>query len=292
MPARSETPVAVRSNSVPVPFDPQTFAPLPDSRELLGDPAAMRARFDRDGVLYLRGLLDPERVRRLRGEYFGMFPEGYLRPGTAPVDGILADEPCATPAYGRRGHPAYDLARSDSLREFVDQPALRDLAALLMAAETVVRLPRVIPRHFDHRSGRSSRAHIDHTYMDRGDGRVVTTWVPVGDSPLESGGLVYLEGSHRIPYADLDALRSVTDRPEDRRPLSHDLGWVARQLGRRWLWADYRAGDVAVHGPRIVHAALDNTTPAMRMSIDARFAAGDARLDDRWLRPWSADDGA
>jgi hypothetical protein len=67
---------------------------------------------------------------------------------------------------------------------------------------------------------------------------------------------------------------------------------VARQLGRRWLWADYRAGDVVVHCPHIIHASLDTATRAMRMSVDIRFVAAEQAPDDRWLSPWSANDGA
>jgi hypothetical protein len=285
-------PSVLRSNSVPISFHDDIFAPLPDSADLLGDADALRGRLHRDGTLYLRGVVDPAWVRRLRAEYFASFPAGYLRPGTAPADGVLAADPPAIAPYGVAGHPAHAFARGESLRQFVDQPALRRLASALLGTASIVRLPRVIVRHFDHRSGKSSRAHIDHTYMDRGGTDVVTMWLPVGDSPLETGGLVYLEGSHHIPRADLEVLRGVTDRPDDDRPLSHDLGWVARRLGRRWLWADYRSGDVAVHGPHIIHAGLDNTTTMMRMSVDVRYATACNRLDERWLRPWSADDGA
>ena len=59
---------------------------------------------------------------------------------------------------------------------------------------------------------------------------IVTLWVPLGDSPLESGGLLYLEGSHE----DLDLEAAVrADAPQDRvndlRPLTHDLKW---KIGR------------------------------------------------------------
>jgi hypothetical protein len=292
MTARGSRPAVLYSNSVRTPFDDDTFARLPESTGLLGDAGGLRERLRRDGALLLRGVLDPAWVRSLRGDYFGMFPAGYLEPGTAPADGIRGDGTPALPPYGVAGHPAHEFVRAEALHRFVDQPALRQLATDLLGARSVVRLPRVILRHFDHRSGKSSRAHVDHTYMDRGGGDVVTMWLPLGDSPLETGGLVYLEGSHRIPRGELDALRGVTDRPDDSRPLSHDLNWVARRLDRRWLWADYRAGDVAVHGPHVIHAGLDNTTKAMRMSVDVRYAAGGSRLDDRWLQPWSADDGA
>jgi len=117
-------------------------------------------------------------------------------------------------------------------------------------------------------------------------------WLPIGDCPVAAGGLVYLEGSQHIPSADLDVLKSVrTDRPGDPRPISNDLGWTADQLGGRWLYADYQAGDVAIHSPHLVHASLDTTTDAMRMSADIRFLPTSVEPDPRWLTPWSGDDG-
>jgi ectoine hydroxylase-related dioxygenase (phytanoyl-CoA dioxygenase family) len=66
---------------------------------------------------------------------------------------------------------------------------------------------------------------------------------------------------------------------------------TARVLGGRWLWTDYRAGDVVLHSPHLVHASLDNTSDLMRLSADLRFRRTDGRPDDRWNSDWSADDG-
>jgi hypothetical protein len=286
----------VSSNSTPIPFDGTLFAPMRDSTDLLSDPAALRQRLRDDGYLRLRGVLDPADVWRLRGEYFAMFPAGYLKAGTDPGAGVFGGgPPPGLAAYGTAGHPAHEFVRGARFERFVAQPALAALAATLLGdgspRPAPVRAPRAILRHFDRLSGRSSRAHTDFDYMREGDDSVITMWIPVGDCPLESGGLVYLERSHTLTEERLAALRTVTDRPADGRPLSHDLGWVAHELDRRWLWTDYRAGDVAVHTSRIVHAALDTTTEAMRVSADIRFAASTERLDHRWLRTWSADDG-
>ncbi len=61
---------------------------------------------------------------------------------------------------------------------------------------------------------------------------------------------------------------------------------------RRWLWTDFRAGDLTVHSPHIVHASLDTTTEAMRLSADLRFQRTGETVDPRWTKAWAADDGA
>jgi ectoine hydroxylase-related dioxygenase (phytanoyl-CoA dioxygenase family) len=133
---------------------------------------------------------------------------------------------------------------------------------------------------------------VDYDYMDEGTDRVLTMWIPVGDCPVPTGGLIYLEGSHALRPGEYAHLRDTGDRPGDRRPISHDLALTASALGRRWMWADYAAGDVMVHLPRIIHASLDTVTDAMRLSVDARFMRHGDMPDPRWLQPWSADDGA
>ncbi len=279
------------SNNVEIPFDGAHFVPMVDSTDLLDDGDALRSRYQADGYLFIRGLLDPERIRDLRVAYFGAFDAAYFH-GGAPVEaGIFSGtRPDALPAHGTQGHPAHTFVRSRSFAALATDPALATLASTILGGPSTV-LPRQIVRHFDRASGRASRAHRDAAYLDRGSDRLLTMWIPLTDVPLATGGLVYLERSADLGAGALDALREVTDRPGDARPLSHDLRWVSEQLGRRWLWTDYRAGDVTVHSPWLVHASLDNTTDAMRLSVDLRFLVDGCRADPRWTQPWSGDDG-
>lgn len=281
----------VTSNGVAVRFDDAHATPLTESSGLLADPVALRRRYAEDGYLYLRGVLDPELVLETREAYFSRFDPSYLAPGTTTRDGVFSGHrPLDLGAHGTVGHPAFGFVRSPEWRRLVERPELANVASLVLDGPCSC-LPRQIVRQFDRSSGRASRAHVDHTYLDRGRGEVTTLWIPLGDCPLETGPIVYLEGSHRLGPDELEALRRVTDRPEDRRPLSHDLGWVSEQVGARWRWVDFRAGDVAVHSPHIVHASLDVRSDRMRLSADIRFVRDDADPDPRWLVPWAGDDG-
>lgn len=252
----------------------------------------LRARFHRDGYVLLRGLLDRETVQRMRRAYFSMFDPSYLAADSSPKQGIWSDtEQQGLPAHGVAGHPAHAMVRSKDFARFAQDGRLLSAAEYLLDEEEVMRLPRQIVRHF-HKGPKASRAHTDFDYLDRGSDHVVTMWIPLGDCPAATGGLAYLEGSHRLPKERLDVLKQVvTDRPEDSRPISHDLNWTQRQLGGRWLYADFRAGDVAIHSPHLVHATLDNATDTMRLSADLRFLPITVEPDPRWLQPWSGDDG-
>ena len=283
-------PGVLSSNGVEIPVD-ELFTEMRDSTELRAAPDRLRSRFAEDGYVLIRGLLDRRRVLDLRADYFARFDPAFLAPDSTAEDGVFSGTvPASLPEYGTAGHPAYDLVRSDRFDEFTRTPELSEVAEALLGGPAEL-LPRRILRHFHRGSGKASRAHIDYDYMDRGSDQLVTAWIPLGDCPVECGGLIYLEGSQRMPLAGLDRLREHTDRPDDRRPISNDLGLTAQVLGGRWLWADYRAGDVILHSPYLVHASLDNVSDTMRLSADLRFRRRDSELDQRWIGDWSADDG-
>ena len=284
-------PDTVSSNGVGIPFDPDHFAPMRDSSEAAGDATELRRRFSHDGYVLLRSVLDRPRVLQLRADYFDRFDPVLLAPGTDATDGVFSGRlPAGLPPYGTAGHPAHDFVRSPGFDEFTRGADLAAAAGALLDGPVEL-LPRRILRHFHRQSATASRAHVDYDYMDLGSDRVVTAWVSLGDCPIECGGLVYLSGSHRADRARLDGLRGHTDRPADQRPISNDLALTAQVLGGRWLWTDYRAGDVVLHSPHLVHASLDNRSDVMRLSVDLRFRRADADPDARWSAPWSADDG-
>ncbi|MHA6762987.1 phytanoyl-CoA dioxygenase family protein [Streptacidiphilus sp. PAMC 29251] len=261
-----------------------------DSTEQLDEPGQLRERYAADGYLLLRGVLDPAEVRRVRAAYFSLFPADYFKPGTDPADGVYSGH-SAVPllSHGVAGHPAHAFVRGATYARLVGSPRLAEIAGILLGGPAGL-VPRKVLRHFDLASKQASRAHVDRAYHSSSD--LVTTWIPLGDCPLERGGLIYLSGSHRLGPADRAVSQRVTDRPYDLRPISHDLAWTARTMGGRWLWTDFRAGDIAVHCPDLVHASLDTTTETSRLSTDLRFQRPDEPIDPRWTVDWSADDGA
>lgn len=77
--------------------------------------------------------------------------------------------------------------------------------------------------------------------------------------------------------------------------LSHDAEELGRRVGgeRRWLIADYEAGDVVFHNPYLIHGAAKNEDRSgrIRLSTDLRFYEEGAPLDKRWMQVWRPGDG-
>ena len=148
---------------------------------------------------------------------------------------------------------------------------------------------RRIIRHVRTDDAFVTPAHYDLVYLRHGTDRVYTSWIPLGDSPPERAGLLYLEGSHRY-------FRAEDPRSGHRYDGTHvtvDLPALAERLDSRWLWADFRVGDMVVHSPYAVHASLDNTDAGrvMRLSTDIRYQLRSDPADQRWTDHWRDDDG-
>jgi phytanoyl-CoA hydroxylase len=65
---------------------------------------------------------------------------------------------------------------------------------------------------------------------------------------------------------------------------------------RKWLVADYEAGDVVFHYPCSVHASCSNQDEEVRirLSTDLRFNSkkdwNEGRADERWMKSWGPGD--
>src|SRR5262245_4834460 len=240
----------------------------------------------------LRDAIPSDIVLELREAYFRLFDPCLLKDGDARRGEFSGHRPEGLPPHGTKGHPAHTFVRTRQFIAFRQLPVFRAMAEALLGgpAKPVWRTP---VRHFVRGSNVASRAHLDRTYLDCSIDSCVTIWVPLGDCPLQAGGLLYLEKSHKDPTVEaVSRAFGPTDRPSDWRPLTHDLKWLSEATGRRWLGEDYRAGDVVLHSPTIVHASTDPQIDLMRLSTDIRFLRADAHDDSRWQRDWAADDGS
>jgi len=143
--------------------------------------------------------------------------------------------------------------------------------------------------------------HADVVYMGRGTHNLYTAWIPMGDAPFEMGGLAILENSRlareqmRDYYSiDVDSycvnekrLPEKHDALEARKRfgfLTHDTEGLRKQIGTRWLTADYRAGDfLTFHVPTTIHGVTDNQSDRYLLSTDSRYQPADEPADERWI---------
>jgi hypothetical protein len=267
-------------NGVALETGPDEFGELRDSIGLLGDVAALKQRMNDDGYLFMRGLLDRDTVLAARREILLKFAI------VGEIDAINYDV-----MDGIRS----DRSFIDSVNLFAFTDSLRTGAAYGGVVEASVLLDFFAGflggpvRSFDFRwprfmrPGEGTGIHCDGPYITRGTKNVWSAWIPLGDVSMAEGALMVLERSHaneklRTSYGTRDADREKIGW------LSADPVGLRRRLGGAWRSADFRAGDVLLFGPYLVHASLDNNSPERRcrLSSDTRYLLAGDPLDERW----------
>ncbi len=275
---------------------PAAFGELRASRDILDDAAALRARMEEDGYLFLPGLRDRDEVLAAREETVKRLDDA---------------------GFIDRGHPVSDAVPIPSCPDgFVPQLA-RDNAPL----ERVIfqgpmmdfykRFLGGAVRHFDFVWLRAKKPgitdatppHYDVVFMGRGTKRLYTSWTPLEDVPMERGGLMVLEGSHRLSevkstYGEMDVDTYCANKAEAHSIETGEKQWedrvnggkyaddalaVRQSLGGRWLTADFRAGDLLLFGMYLMHASSDNHGRGFRLSTDTRYQLASEPVDDRWI---------
>jgi hypothetical protein len=140
--------------------------------------------------------------------------------------------------------------------------------------EPVFALPMTIARlAFPRDNERGTQPHQDWIYVG-GSTEIISCWAPLGDIPVEVGGLKVLAGSHKAGFLVPRPAPGPGGRAVD----------VDQTLD--WLQADYRAGDLLLFKALTVHAAADNHTPdVIRLSTDFRYTGLSQTITDGWLKP-------
>lgn len=263
------------------------LVPVPDQER--NDRDALWRRLLDNGYLYLPRALDPEEVRAFRRYYFG----------TLAGTGLVTDQ---DPELGQAGDREVDLAKLREIlyreivpgaayENFCTQPAIRDWYAWFLGDNPFLHRRKILrhTRPGQTGIGTATQAHYDLVYLREGTDRVLSSWIPLGDCPIDRGGLIYLEGSHQQTLDDERSGR--LKRPA--ASITADLPSLAEAHDSRWLLTDYQAGDMVVHSAYIVHAALDNVDPGgtLRLSTDIRYQRTSDPIDWRWQQHWHHADG-
>jgi len=276
---------SLSSNGMALDTGADEFGELSDSGHLVGSVERLREQMAAEGYLLLRGFLSRDAVLAAREEILYKFAiVGEIDSINHPLmDGILSSESYLDQVNA--------VAFTESLRRgigytnVVGAPELMDLFSRFLggpARSFDFRWPRFM------RTGEATGIHCDGPYITRGTRNVWSAWIPLGDIAMSNGPIMLLERSH----LNENLRRSYGMRDADR----DKLGWLSsdpvglrRRLGGRWLSADFRAGDVLVFGPDLVHASLDNRSPEgrCRLSSDTRYQLATDPLDERYNGPGS-----
>jgi hypothetical protein len=289
------------SNTLPVVTSPEQLgqlapsspsAPVPDLREQL----------KAQGYLWLRGFFPPADILALRRRFFErMQPTGILAEGTDAGEGIFSGQRDPT---GQTTRLMMEFVRTAAYESFCFHPLLWNFYEKLLEGDVYLHKRKIVRQTYPG-DPNTTDAHYDLIYLRGGSDSVLSSWIPLGDVPLEMGGLIYLEGSDafgRQIEADFTA-RSASLSPQERLSaynkfmsasggIGKDLSTLVNRYHTRWLAADYETGDMVIHTSYMIHAATQNNSPAgrMRLSTDIRYQRIREEIDARWQNHWTLED--
>jgi ectoine hydroxylase-related dioxygenase (phytanoyl-CoA dioxygenase family) len=238
----------------------------------------LRAKYRQNGYLWLKGFFHRDIILDFRDYFF---------------ETLLSNK-----------QTFFELISSQEYEDFCTMPRLWDFYREFLSGQPYLHKRKIIRFNHpgeDHCTG----GHYDLIYLRAGTDKLCSSWIPLGDTPVEMGGLMYLEHSDSVGR-QMEAEFSVKNAdlsPEERISAYNrnmrDAGWVSTNLVEmadrfksRWLIADYEAGDMVIHSPYMIHAAAQNHDPLerIRLSTDIRFQRVDDPIDPRWTKDWDPGD--
>jgi len=268
------------------------FGFLRSSNEIIDQPDKLNHRLSEEGYLYLPGFFDQDLIQNARASLCDrLATEGCLDPSHPTIEGIgLA---------GVTTNYRSELARANqAVERVVYGPEIISFYTKLFG-EPVRHLDIISSRALSR--GEGTKPHCDLVYMNRGTHQLLTCWIPYGNIPLEMGGVMLLEDSHKKSdrirsYLEVDLDTYCENRPDQIDKVLIKGGWshpghlsknpvsLREKLGGRWLTApEWKMGDLITFGMTIVHGSLDNQTDGMRLSSDTRYQRASQPIDERWI---------
>ncbi len=223
------------------------------------DVCNVREQLTTQGVVALRGVLDPGWISALRGV----------------VDDVCtsqrADVVRAVAPLGETAWVETDASKwHDALRERV---AVGPLPELVQAATGAQQLQWHGDQVFNKppRSAAATPLHQDRPCTAAAHEQVAVAWVPLDAVTLETGGMIYVPGSHRWSQRTPPQEGNVTVTDWLRRHVNDLVEDPAADAQRITLTA--QPGDVIIHDWRMLHGSAANCSRMLpRRTLSVRYA--------------------
>ncbi len=249
------------------------------SSDAIADAAELRKRLNEDGYLFFRRLLDPDRLWDLRRHMLSVMQAGgWLVAGTDPMDGIADPSARSTegdPEYTDVYHRVYRLEAFHTMAHCSEvMDALERIRGCRMMSQPQKVARLWFPQFTEH----TTPTHQDFVHF-QGSYDNLTCWSPVGNCPVELGGLAVLRGSHKVDCV-LDHHFSLGAGSLHVDPAEHS------SLGAEWHTTDYEVGDTLIFPALTIHKALPNLTEdRLRVSLDNRYQRVGDPIAEHMLNP-------
>lgn len=247
-----------------------------DSTAIAGDGEALRARLDRDGYLFIRGLIPAQTILSVRSRLLSKAAAaGWLDPSSPVEAGIANPEAACKDPEERYMKVFRGLWADEELHRLRTHPRALALFERIFG-EAPLPHPMFVQRNIFPQSGAfdfTTGVHQDRVHI--GGATSYAMWMPLGDCPREKGALAVASGSHTQGILDTKVGAGAGGMD------------ICVPIPGTWVTGAFKAGDALIFRDVTVHKALPNLTREIRMSFDARFQPASQPVADTNMVPYS-----
>ena len=250
--------------------------PLRVSNDAMNHPEELRCRIQDDGYLFFRQLQDPDKLWDLRRQMLTAIQEGgWLVAGTDPMDGIADISRQCTEGNVEYTDVYHEVYKLEAFHRAGHWPEVLDMMEKVIGKPVLPHPQKIARLWFPKYTAHTTPVHQDFVHF-QGNFETYTCWAPVGDCPIELGGLAVLPGSHKVNKV-LDHHFSLG---------AGSLRIDPDELDGEWHTTDYEVGDTLIFPALTIHQALPNLTEdRLRVSLDNRYHALGDTIAEHMLAP-------
>ncbi len=249
------------------------------SNDAMNDPQELQRRIADEGYLFFKRLVNPDKLWELRREMMSMIQQvGWLVAGTDPMDGIADINMRYTEGDNEYSAGYAEVYKIENFHRAAHWPEYMDVISK-MTGKPIMPHPQKIARiWFPKYTEHTTPKHQDFVHF-QGSFDNITCWAPIGDCPIELGGLAVIPESHKVNrvldhHFSLGAGGLIVDETE------HD------DVNAVWHSTDYEAGDALFFPALTIHQALPNyTEDRLRLSLDNRYMVVGDNIAEHMLNP-------
>ncbi len=249
------------------------------SNDAIDDPPELQRRLAAEGYLFFKRLVNPDKLWQLRREMMSMIQQvGWLVADTDPMRGIADINMRYTEGDNEYSAGYAEVYKIENFHRSAHWPEYLDIVEKMAGAPIMPHPQKVARIWFPKYTEHTTPTHQDFVHF-QGSFDNITCWAPIGDCPLELGGLAVIPGSHKVNrvlqhHFSLGAGGLTVDETEHA-----DIDPV-------WHSTDYEAGDALFFPALTIHRALPNyTEDKLRLSLDNRYMLVGDKIAEHMLLP-------
>lgn len=247
-----------------------------DSTALIPNGAALRARLEEDGYLFLRGLFPVDDIARVRRRLLEKAAAGgWLDPEHPVEDAIALPSAACKDPEERYMRVFRGLWTDEELHRLRTHPNVLGLFQRIFGEPALVH-PMFVQRNiFPQREDFDFTTGIHQDKVHIGGATNHALWVPLGDCPREKGPLAVAAGSHSAGVLDTRVGAGAGGMD------------ISVPVPGTWVTGDFAAGDALIFSDTTVHQALPNRSRELRQSFDARYQPISQPVAEPNMRPYA-----